>query len=426
VVPIRPGGGPGRGRWLVVLAGFLLVVAVIVLQRRVGGAPAASPSVDTSDRASPSSSSRSARIDAPPASAPSTAAPSTVTVTEQQQGGIEDPLITTGPWSTAKASVATSLAPTLIARASGWEIVGYGPQGLVRIDPATGRVWLVEGPELSNGSGYQSLVSGDGYTLVMDADFKRLLIPDDGPPRIPLKLLGSAALAFPGPDSSHLWTWDNTVGGGTARPTLRLVDWQERATGTTITLPDNIDPDTTPFPDGAGFLLVAGIGGTYDARPDGVRLVTTGTVIAAGPTGYLAYECGARPACSTIVVNRNTRARRILGEGSPSLIHPTSIVPGQISPDGSYAAYVQNPTEPAAGEPVHLVDLITGEENVLPVLVDADNTAGSVFGFSPDGRYLFVATLGGTIDIVDTHTKVVHQLPHDVPPVQSLTTRLVG
>src|SRR6185437_2973022 len=91
VVPIRPGGGPGRGRWLVVLAGFLLVVAVIVLQRRVGGAPAASPSVDTSDRASPSSSSRSARIDAPPASAPSTAAPSTVTVTEQQQGGIEDP-----------------------------------------------------------------------------------------------------------------------------------------------------------------------------------------------------------------------------------------------------------------------------------------------------------------------------------------------
>jgi hypothetical protein len=171
---------------------------------------------------------------------------------------------------------------------------------------------------------------------------------------------------------------------------------------------------------------VPGIGGIYDVRPDGVHLVTAGTVIAAGPTGYLVYECGAQPACNTIVIDRTTRARRIVPAESLYITHPTAIVPGQISPAGSDAAFLENPTDPTAGEPVHLVDLLSDTEVVLPVLVGADNTVGSVFGFSPDGRYLAVATLGGTVDVVDTDTTVVHQLPRDIPPLQSLSTRLVG
>jgi hypothetical protein len=111
------------------------------------------------------------------------------------------------------------------------------------------------------------LVSGDGHTLVMDVDYKRLLISDTGPPTIPLKLLGSATVALPGPDPAQLWAWDNTLGSGHDGPTLQLVDWQERATGTTIALPDYIDQFTTPVPDGAGYFWCrASVGSTTSAR----------------------------------------------------------------------------------------------------------------------------------------------------------------
>lgn len=424
VTPIRPGtGGAGRWRWLALLAGFLVLVGIIVVQRNAGGTPSAAPVTQqstTSESGGPPS-----RTAAAPVPAPSTVPPTTVTVTEEPQGIADDPMITPGPWSTAKPALATSLATSALPKSSGWEIVGYGQQGLVRIDPETGRVWLVDGPEISDESGYQSLVSSGGYTLVMGFGYLRLLVPDAGPARIPLKLLAGASAVLPGPDPAHVWASNDSVGpGGDDVTTIQLVDWQEKATGTTIPLPDYIGPFTAPLPDGDGYVLVRGIGGTYDARPNGLRLVTTGEVIAAGPTGYLAYECGTHPGCGAVSIDRKTGVRRTLGTASLQIANPTSIAQGQMSADGSYAAFVTSPTDPTAGEHVHLVDMTAGKQIVLPVVVDMNNSSGSVFGFSPDGRYLAVATLGGTVDVVDTHTAVVHKLPRVVPLVQSLVTRV--
>lgn len=426
VTPIGPGsGGPGRWRWLALLAGFLVLVGVIVVQRRVSGPPSAAPGIETS---SPDSGSGPgpARTAEPPIPPPLTTAPATVTVTVTQLPA--EPAgtpATPGPWTTAKASLTTSLAPSVLPRSPGWEIVGYGSQGLVRIDPSTGRVWLVDGPPIVEEWGAMTLVSSGGHTLIVAGNSQRVLVPDAGPARTPYRLFGSALTALPGPDPAHVWTWDSSFdsGEGGSKFVLHLVDWTEQPTGTAITLPSYIEPLAVPVSDGDGYMLVRGIGGTYDARPDGLTLVTSGDVIAAGPTGYLVYECGAQPGCSAVTIDRKTGTRATFGQQSLPVAHPRAIISGQISPDGAHAVYLVGPSGSNTTVAVHLFDMSTGEDRVLPVTVEMTNASGSVLGFSPDGRYLAVASPAGRIDVLDTSDAAVFHLPWDVPPVQNLVTR---
>lgn len=66
-------------------------------------------------------------------------------------------------------------------------------------------------------------------------------------------------------------------------------------------------------PDGAGYLIVYAAGGTYDLRPGSTRRITTGQLLAMGPTGWLTLECDDQLRCFTMAVDRNTWTHRVLG-----------------------------------------------------------------------------------------------------------------
>jgi hypothetical protein len=191
-----------------------------------------------------------------------------------------------------------------------------------------------------------------------------------------------------------------------------LVRSNGAATGTTIRL-----PPAAQWPvgaDGSGYVLVDGVGGVYLARPGGVRRITRGSVLAAGPTGWLAVECDDQARCVRVVIDRATSGRRTL-PGSPTAMELTT---GTIAPDGSVAAYVRQEGErPVA----HLVDLATGADHALTVDVDAE-TLDSDPAWSPDGRWLFLVS-EGRLMAVDPRTRAVRGLGVDLPTIMRVAVR---
>lgn len=83
-------------------------------------------------------------------------------------------------------------------------------------------------------------------------------------------------------------------------------------------------------------------------KPRWLRLVTHGVLLAAGPTGYVVYECGNQPGCSAVAIDRKTGTRRTSGDQSLASARPADIVAGQLSPDGSCAVYIQAPSRTGA------------------------------------------------------------------------------
>jgi hypothetical protein len=119
--------------------------------------------------------------------------------------------------------------------------------------------------------------------------------------------------------------------------------------------------DTTPMnatPDGAGYLLVPGFGGVYDARPDGMHRVTGGQVLASGPTGWLVS-------------------------------------------DGKVAAVFTTPPDGLQG--LALTDLTTGTTRTIGMALSADADQ-SALAWSPDSRWLFVADAAGHLRVIDPTT----------------------
>jgi hypothetical protein len=72
---------------------------------------------------------------------------------------------------------------------------------------------------------------------------------------------------------------------------MTLVGFDGRRTSTSIPFPRG---DTFPTSDAAGYLLFQLTGGVYRATPEGLRRVTSGQVLAAGPTRWLTLECDSR------------------------------------------------------------------------------------------------------------------------------------
>jgi hypothetical protein len=441
-VPPRRPGGSGRVRWLGVLAGFAVLVGIVVLQRHSGNAPAA--------RQATTSSASIASTTAPASSAPATTDPS---APETGGTGFEAPTITLPitpsslPWNSSpgsptgtttseqpsKPSPVTTLATpagAAIPHEKGWEIVGYGVAGVVRVDPATGRVVLVPGPNAIPANPVQAIVSVAGHTLVTGYGSPALLFPDAGPVALAPGDLADPQFVAEGPDPGHLWITGTALPGpdGTA-PTVRLVDWDGR-TSSQLTLPPYVSPYGGGMSDGAGYVLASGIGGTYDIRPGQVRLITHGEVIAVGPTGYLVYECGDTPTCQAVLVDRATGNRRVvtgLRPARPLDVVSAGIVTGRIAADGRHAAYESfsrafssTSSSPVSPE-LHLVDLPSGRDRTLDLPMSSDG--GTVAAFSPDGRYLVAATLTKRVALVDTTTGKVLTLPPSLPAVSLVTVR---
>jgi hypothetical protein len=149
-----------------------------------------------------------------------------------------------------------------------------------------------------------------------------------------------------------------------------------------------------------------------------MRRVTGGVLIAVGKTKWLTLECDDQHRCTTVVVDRRTGARRTLGVVTQPF-RPLGI----ISPDGTQAAITT--VDPAGLPTIHLIDLGTGVDR--PLLAPASLlTNDGMMVWSPDSRWLFVATVSGTLYPVDAKTTQISEVDADLPPVTQLFVRTVS
>jgi hypothetical protein len=191
---------------------------------------------------------------------------------------------------------------------------------------------------------------------------------------------------------------------------MKLVGLNGRPTGTSLPTPDGTG---SVNPDGAGYLMFYGTGGAYDVRPDGISRITTGELLAAGPTEWLTRECDAAYRCSAAVIDRATGARRMLLHAPVN----GSGVSGAISPDGLYAAVF---TVDGSGQPsLGLLNLTTGRTVPLDIPFDPQYSFSSgVCAWSPDSRWLFASGAEGRLKVFDRHTMRLTDLGVSFPVTQ--------
>jgi hypothetical protein len=374
---LRDGGRPGRSwpRWLplVIVAG--IVVALVVRNEVAGHSAAPEPT------ATPTA------IGASPTSGP-----------------------TSSPTSVPAPVVVTNVGHRLLGVTGRWELFGRGWEGMVRVELARGRVTTTTVPPLSS-TGPVSFVVGRNWAIIRPLDrVDGYLVPDGRPAHRLAGALDGAGPALPGPDDDTVWV----QAGSPDHTTMALVGPDGRSTGVSVRLP--ADANGFAASDHNGRLTFYATGGVYLAGPTGIRRITSGNLVAVGPTRWLVRECDDRHRCATVVVNRTTGARRTLDVK----VDLRDVSAGLIAPDGSAAALLVNTQ--AGLIAAHLLDLASGRDRRLDVPIDQQYDE-SVTAWSPDGRWLFIAGADGKLFPVDAATGRVHDLGVPLPPITQLAIR---
>jgi hypothetical protein len=296
--------------------------------------------------------------------------------------------------------------PLLGVRAR-WELFGRGTDSVVRIELAQGRVTTTPLPPLSS-SGPITFIATSTGAMVRPLDAVPGYAIPDGKPAAELPgPLDATGPVLPGPDLGHVWI--PRADGAQTVAGMALVGLDGRLAGVSVHFPAN-SAGFAP-PDGAGYMTVYAPGGVYDIRPGFIHRITTGAVLATGPTGWLTLECDEVLRCSMAVIDRSTFARRSL-TGST-----TANASGVISPDGRMAAIYTE--EPGPNGAVHLIDLSTGADHPLGVSATGDD---GTFVWSPDSRWLFVAGTDFRLHAFDATGKD-HDLGVGLPALNQLAVR---
>ena len=316
----------------------------------------------------------------------------------------------TSPNPADSAVLTTTLAHPLLRVPTGWELFAQGPGVMVRVELAAGRVTRTLVPQLIS-SGPVSFVVGPDRAIIRPLDFvPGYEVRDGQPPRNLAGVFGAGGMALPGPDRNHVWV--QTGAGRNASMTLVGIDG--RRTHTSIPIPRGGD---FPSPDATGYLLFTLTGGVYRAGPDGLRRVTTGQLLAAGPTRWLTLECDSRHNCTPTVIDRATGRRHTL----PPAIVRYSASGGVISPDGRTAALFR--TEFGGYLALHLIDLATGADRRTGVTLAPPSDPEGPFVWSPDSRWLFAADSHEQLTVIDNSTGRVHFLGVGVTGVRQVAFR---
>jgi hypothetical protein len=308
--------------------------------------------------------------------------------------------------------VVTQLGHRVLGVRAGWELFVRGtgglsgpPDELVRVQLAKGRLTRTTVPALLS-TGPVSFLVQPRTVIIRPLDLvPGYLVPDGRPADRLSGVLSLGGPAIPGPKPGQVWVQTDTG----KHAAMTLVGSDGGATGVTIPIPSG----SYVTSDGAGYPLFTGPDGAYDAQPDGLHRITTGTVLALGPTRWLTVECDDQDRCENVVIDRGSGKRRIL---RGPVLHLTPHA-GVISPDGSTAAVAGQAT-------LHLLDLKRGTDHRLAVPIDQ----GAAFdnetvAWSPESRWLFVAGLKGKLLVVDTHTHRVHHLGLALPPITQVAVR---
>ncbi|PZS15058.1 MAG: hypothetical protein DLM57_13410 [Pseudonocardiales bacterium] len=312
--------------------------------------------------------------------------------------------------SSAPAVAVTALGHRLLDAPAGWELFAAGRGEVVRIEIASGRVTRTTVPPLDNGGGIAMLAGPDRVIVTPVDDGDGFEVRDGRPPRLLPITLANHGAALPGPDKDHVWVSDHT-----GPSVMNLVGFDGQPTGTSIPIPDGGSVTS----DSAGYLLLHATGGVYDVRPGQIHRITTGELLAAGPTRWLTLECDAHYRCVITVIDRASGARRVLRTPAHTFRFEEE---GVIAPDGSTAAYVQIGR---SGRPeLHLLDLSTGADHLADVTFSGEFLfGGGRFVWSPDSHWLFVTGPEGRAVVLDRRTMHAANLGVTIPPDSRLALR---
>jgi hypothetical protein len=313
------------------------------------------------------------------------------------------------PSPTAPPSVAvTNLGHRLLDVPSDWEVFARGTNSVVRIELAKGRITTTPAPELSGGTGVSFIVGPDRVIAVPMDDQNGYQLRDGHRVSELPTAFGPHGPALPGPDPNHVWV--PTDAGG--RSAMTLIGLDGHPTGQTIRVPEGIG---TAESDGAGYVQFNATGGVYDARPGRVTRITSGALLAIGPTRWLTEECSVEFRCVTAVTNRATGARHTLAvsQGNYSF---TGYNNGLIAPDGSVAALVRDDGQEGRLL-LSLFDLSNGAFRETDVILNPDQafSGGGVLAWSPDSRWLFIVADAGRLLALDRESMRVTELSRSLP-----------
>lgn len=306
----------------------------------------------------------------------------------------------------------------LLGVTAGWQVIGYGPNQVIRIQPAQGRITRTAVPPLqSNGPVF--MAAGPGNVIIRPLDFvPGYLIPDGRPARSLSGALSDGGILIQGPEPGTVW-WQAGNGPGS----MSLVRLDGSTTGLSLALPEGVWVTTS---DGRGNVLASSETGVmYDVSPHGSRRFA-GVPAAVGPTRWLIVDCSSpgqpsgtgsgRHRCRDVVVDLEDGARRTL-PGSPPDTAGTS---GAIAPDGMVAAVFR-----VSGGQVtlHLVDLASGADQRIRVRLARGAPGPQTLAWSPDSRWLFVVAARGTLAVVNDRTRHVQGIGVGLPPISQITVR---
>ncbi len=336
---------------------------------------------------------------------PAAAPPSTSPTPAAQTGSAtasSSPSPATGP-------VTKILGGPLLGITDRWELFGYTGNMLVRIQPAAGRLTQTPVPSLAS-SGSVALIVTDRAVVVRPLDrVNGYLVPDDQPAIALSGPLAEGSRVLPGPRAGTIWVEHD---GGS----LQLVGPDGKTTGEQLTVPVAIQSYTVP--DGRGYALAIGVGGVYSVRPSGVHRITTGVLLAVGPTGWLTLDCDAVGACEATMTDSGTGSSRRIPSWTKNNLNAFS--PGALSPNGRYTAVL----DPSAGlSTLVLVDVATGNPRKIPVQLDPETYGDLAFAWTPDSRWLLYPDREGSIQALDPTTGISTVLIGSLPRITQLALR---
>ena len=326
----------------------------------------------------------------------------------------------------------TLVGHRLLGVTAGWELFARGPDELLRIQLAQGKITQTYVPPLETASPDVAFVIGAHEAVIRPSDLvPGYVVPDGGQARPLTGVLSDGGPLVPGPVGSQA-AW--VASGSPTSPGLSLITLTGHRSGPSIRFQSGgPQVPATAISDGRGDVLVTDNNDfvVYDSGPGWDRSVP-GTVIAIGPTEWLVDACDPLGLhCRDEVVGASSGSRRALPGAPPAGPYyyfdwpPT----GVISPDGSTAALAESGRNERLT--VHLVDLRTGATRDLNVPVGMSGGDLNVGGnanensmvWSPDGRWLFVAATGGKLVVVDTRTGRVEGLGVRLPAVDQVAIR---
>jgi len=315
--------------------------------------------------------------------------------------------------SPATSVTVTPLGHPLFGASTGWELIARGTRVLVRIQPAAGRIIQTTIPDLNSG-GPVSLLTGSDRVIIRPLDHvPGYLVPDGKPARVLPAQLNLDGPVFPGPAPGQMWVRP----ADDHQPVMALATLDGRRLADFVPVPTG-SSSFEAVSDGAGYLLYPSIGGVYQARPGGLRRISTGALLAVGPTGWLVVECDEQYRCQQVLVNRLDGSRRTVSTATVN--QPRT---GIISPDGATAAMLTNSSNGTSG--LYLLDLKSGNRKLIGVSANLESFDG-ITAFSPDSRWLFVITVDGSIAVVNRATGAVSTLEGSLPPLTQLVVRPAG